>query len=135
MLHQASCVAIGGRGVLMEGAPGIGKTTLALQLIDRGAVLVGDDGVSLSLRGGQVWAAPPPRISGLMEVRNVGLVPFPTTEAPLALILRLVPDAPRYVEAPDQADVLGMPIPRLWFDPAIPAAVLRAEFALARHGL
>lgn len=40
-LHQATCVAIGGRGVLIEGLPGSGKSSLALALIDRGAQLVG----------------------------------------------------------------------------------------------
>jgi len=40
--HQATAVAINGRAVLIEGPPGAGKSTLALALIDRGAVLVGD---------------------------------------------------------------------------------------------
>src|SRR3546814_9666093 len=41
-LH-ASCVAIGGRAVLIEGPSGSGKSDLALRLIDRGAKLVADD--------------------------------------------------------------------------------------------
>ena len=45
---QASCVAVGGRGLLIAGPPGSGKSTLALKLIDRAATLVGDDGVELA---------------------------------------------------------------------------------------
>lgn len=134
MIYQATCIALNGRGLMIEGPPGAGKTTLALQLIDRGAQLVGDDGVTLTVRGGQVWAAPPERIAGLLEVRNVGLLTFPAIEAPVALVLRLASDAPRYVEAAEQVTILDTPVPRLWFDPAIPAAAIRAELALSQYG-
>ena len=77
MLLQATCVAIDGRGVLIRGAPGSGKSSLALALIDRGAVLVGDDGVELSPQGEQLHASPPPNTAGLLEVRNVGLIKLP----------------------------------------------------------
>ena len=46
-LFQASAVAINGRALLIEGEPGAGKSSLALALIDRGAQLIGDDGVAL----------------------------------------------------------------------------------------
>lgn len=134
-LRQATCVAIGGRGVLLEGPPGSGKSTLALELIDRGARLVGDDGVLLTRAEGLVLAAPAPAIAGLIEVRNVGLVPLPACTAPVALWLRLAPDAPRYVERAEAADLLGCRVPRLWFDPVVPAAAIRVELALAHHGL
>ena len=39
---HATTVAIGGRGVLISGPSGSGKSDLALRLIDRGAVLVAD---------------------------------------------------------------------------------------------
>ena len=58
--YQATCVAIGGRAVLIEGEPGSGKSSLALALIDRGAALIGDDGVRLELRGNRLYASPPP---------------------------------------------------------------------------
>jgi serine kinase of HPr protein (carbohydrate metabolism regulator) len=86
-------VAIGGRGVLVTGAPGSGKSALALALIDRGAQLVGDDGVTLEVRDDRAWAAPPPRIAGKLEIRNVGLIDLPTVEVPLALVVRLDRDA------------------------------------------
>lgn len=132
--HQATCVAIGERGVLIEGEPGSGKSSLALALIDRGAILVGDDGVLLEMRDGRLWALPPPHIGGLLEIRNVGLVTFPATPAPLALVLQLDPEAPRHIEAPDRVTLAGLDLPmvRLW--PGSPVLVLRAEWALALHG-
>jgi len=135
ILHQASCVAIGGRGVLIEGPTGSGKSTLALGLIDRGASLVGDDGVRLESRAGRLWALPPPHTEGLIEVRNVGLMRFPSVSAAVALVLRLDPEAPRYVEDAEAIELLGHPLPliRLW--PGSPIMALRAEHALTLHGL
>ncbi|MCP5395871.1 MAG: HPr kinase/phosphatase C-terminal domain-containing protein [Sphingomonadaceae bacterium] len=135
MIRQASCVAIGGRAILLEGPPGSGKSTLALALVDRGATLVGDDGVTLEAKGNSLVASPPPNIAGLLEIRNVGLVPFPVTSAPVALVLALTSDAPRYVEHADTLEIAGCTIPALRFDPAIPAAPIRAEQALIRYGL
>lgn len=133
--HQASCVALGGRAVLIEGPPGSGKSSLALALIDRGATLVGDDGVLLERRGERLWALPPPNITGLLEIRNVGLVRLPAGEAPVALVVRLDPAAPRHVEAAERLELAGaaLPLIRLW--PDTPVLALRSEWALAVHGL
>ena len=132
--HQATCVAIQGRGVLIEGPPGSGKSSLALALIDRGAALIGDDGVLLERRGGRLWALPPPNIAGLLEVRNVGLIELPAEAAPVALVLRLDSEAPRHIEAVGRIDLAGVQLPliRLW--PDSPVLALRAERALALHG-
>jgi serine kinase of HPr protein (carbohydrate metabolism regulator) len=132
--HQASCVAIGGRGVLIEGPPGSGKSSLALALIDRGATLVGDDGVLLEQREGRLWALPPQSIEGLLEIRNVGLARLPALPAELVLALRLDLEAPRHIETAEWIDLAGgrLPLVRLW--PGSPVLALRAEWALALHG-
>lgn len=135
LIHHAGGVAIDGRALLIEGPPGSGKSSLALALIDRGATLIGDDGVTLDLADGRVLASPPPNIAGMLEVRNVGLVRLQAAAAvPVALILRLDPEAPRFIDEAESAELAGLPVPlvRLW--PDSPVLALRAEAALAKYG-
>lgn len=133
VLANVSCVAVGGRGLVIAGPPGSGKSTLALSLIDRGAVLVGDDGVTLALRGNVVWAMPPPNIRGLLEVSGVGLVTMPACEAPVCLVLELGEAAGRLPE-PGLRTLLEVNLPTLAFSRE-GRADLRAEWALRLHGL
>ena len=136
LLHRATGVAIGSRVVLIEGAPGSGKSSLALALIDRGAVLIGDDGVTLQARSGQLFASPPPNVAGLLEVRNLGLLEFPVSSAVrVALIVALDQHAPRFIEAAELIERAGvmLPLVRLW--PSETAPAQKAELALNRYGL
>ncbi len=136
MRLQATCIAIAGRAVLIEGPPGAGKSSLALALIDRGAMLVGDDGVSLEQDGARLVASPVPETAGLLEVRGLGLVTMPALAGvPVALVIALDPDAPRFIEEPEAALRHGasLPLVRLW--PGSPVLALRAELALRTYGL
>ena len=64
---HASCIAIGGKGVLLLGGSGAGKSDLALRLIDDGAALVADDRTLLFVKNGALHAKAPPSIKGLLE--------------------------------------------------------------------
>ncbi|WP_233557060.1 HPr kinase/phosphorylase [Gemmobacter lutimaris] len=73
-LVHGSCVALGGRGLLILGPSGSGKSTLALKLIATGATLVADDQVRLRRAGSGVVASAPERLAGMIEARGVGLL-------------------------------------------------------------
>lgn len=134
--HQASCVAIRGRAILIEGPPGSGKSSLLLALLDRGASLVGDDGVTLEVVAGRLTAAPHPRIAGLVEVRNLGLLRLAEpVVAPVALVLVFDPDAPRFIDSPETCERLGVSLPLIRLDPASPNLPSKAELALVHYGL
>jgi HPr kinase/phosphorylase len=61
--------------LLICGASGTGKSSLALALIALGAELVSDDRVVISKMGSDhIVAAAPPAISGLIEARGLGII-------------------------------------------------------------
>ncbi len=134
--YQATVIAISGRAVLIEGDPGSGKSSLALALIDRGAQLIGDDGVMLAVRQGQLYASPHPNTRGLIEVRNLGIVTMPICEeARAALVLKLDKQAPPFIESAEQTERLGIPLPLVALWPDSPVLAIRAELALTTYGL
>ncbi|MED5545569.1 MAG: HPr kinase/phosphatase C-terminal domain-containing protein [Pseudomonadota bacterium] len=136
LVRQATCVACAGRAILIEGPSGAGKTSLALELIDRGAVLVGDDGVVLEPRAGHLIARPHPRTAGLIEVRNLGILDEPfCAEARVCLHILLDSSAPRFIEKAQGIELAGLVIPSLRLSPESGPMAIKAERALAVHGL
>ncbi|WP_430910148.1 HPr kinase/phosphorylase [Methylobacterium sp. sgz302541] len=119
-LH-ATCVVLGGAGVLIRGESGAGKSVLALQLIDRAredgaaAALVGDDRIRLEAVAGRLVARGHPAVAGLIEMRGIGLCRIASADsAPVRLVVDLVPTAPRMPEPADAYAVFcGIAIPRL----------------------
>ena len=130
-LH-ATCVALDGAGVLLCGAPGSGKSDLALRLIDAGARLVADDRADLGARRGRVWVTAPPEIAGLIEVRGVGVVRLEAlAEVPLALVVDLVAgDAVERLPEPGSRAYLGIPVPVLALAPFQASAAAKVRLAV-----
>ena len=75
-IHGTS-VTIGDQGVLILGPSGSGKSDLALRLIDRGATLISDDRTICNLVNKEIFMFSPSEISGLIEIRGMGLIKVP----------------------------------------------------------
>jgi RNase adaptor protein for sRNA GlmZ degradation len=129
---HGTAVAIGGQGVLLQGAPGAGKSDLALRLIGLGATLVADDQVELVPRDGGLLASPPATIAGLIEVRGVGIRRLTyVADIPLALVVELV-STERVERLPDPAfiELSGISVPRLVLAPFEVSTPLKITIAL-----
>lgn len=112
--YRATAIAIEGKGILLEGPSGVGKSDLALRLINRGATLISDDYVDLKPAGGNLLASPPKNIAGKLEVRGLGIRAFPFVEnIPVGLVIALVP-RPEVPRMPKEKliEILGMPLPK-----------------------
>jgi serine kinase of HPr protein (carbohydrate metabolism regulator) len=132
---HASCVAIGGRGVLIRGASGSGKSDLALRLIDRGARLVSDDYTDLIAAAGRLVASPPATIKGRIEVRGVGIAEVASVAAvPVALVVDLDRRVERLPE-PRAETLAGIDIPAIALAALEASAPIKLETALHLHGL
>lgn len=71
---HACLVLIGGTGVLIIGQSGVGKSEAALELVQRGHVLISDDSV-LIRDGGNIFIGRSPRITqNMLEVRGIGMI-------------------------------------------------------------
>lgn len=104
ILVHSTCVEIDGKGVLLRGSSGSGKSDLAFRLIRSPAQarLVSDDQVVLESEAERLFASAPPVLAGLLELRGLGLVVMPTVaRVQVALAIDLVPrdDVPRLPEA------------------------------------
>lgn len=67
-------ISINGFGVLLEGEAGVGKSETALSLVSKGHKLVADDVVLIKTRGGKLLGEAPDKFSGLLAVRDLGLI-------------------------------------------------------------
>lgn len=89
VLH-GTCVALEGRGLLLTGPAGSGKSGVALQLMAIGASLVADDRAVISKRADRLEVSAPPNISGLIEARGIGILRAePCERATLCAIVKL----------------------------------------------
>ena len=142
MLLHATCLAIGGKGVLLTGPPGSGKSGLALRLIDqpgtgvngtlKTAILVADDQVRIRSEGGRLIAAAPANLAGKLEVRGLGIVTAATSrEVDLALVVRLerAGDIER-VPNDEGLELIGIALPQVSIDATSPSAAARVRAAL-----
>jgi serine kinase of HPr protein (carbohydrate metabolism regulator) len=111
--EHATCVNIGGCGVLLLGPSGSGKSDLALRLIDSGASLVADDRVNLVVKSGQLLASPPAPIAGKIEAYGIGILELPhTQEVAVSIAVDVTPQKTiERLPEPVFFDCLGVRLP------------------------
>ena len=133
-LH-ATCIAIEGRGVLLRGASGAGKSDLALRLIDQGADLVADDQVDLFEVDGRLMATVPAAIAGRMEVRGIGVITMPyLPSAEVVLLVDLVaPEAVERMPEPSFCRLGRFDVPALALAPFEASAAAKIRLAVRRQ--
>jgi HPr kinase/phosphorylase len=149
-LH-ATTVSLNGTAVMIRGASGMGKSDLALQLLEStgngltgqpiNTVLVADDQTILSRRGEIIYASCPDTIAGLLEVRGHDVLQVEAVQN-LPLVLVLVVDlrpSAQIERLPQPEDmltqILGLAIPNIMIDPAKASAASRLRVAWARLAL
>jgi serine kinase of HPr protein (carbohydrate metabolism regulator) len=125
------------RGVLIEGPSGAGKSDMALRAIEAGWTLVADDRTLIWTSDGRLFGRSPDAISGLIEVRGVGVIaasvrPF----AEIGLIARCVSDelVERFPDAVSET-WLGCDTPRINLAALEPSALAKLNRALTHLGL
>ena len=88
-----------GVGVLLMGESGMGKSETALELIDKGHVLISDDRVDVQHIHNSIIGHAPEMTRGFLEIRGIGIVPVEKIfgasalddSAQVELVIKLVP--------------------------------------------
>lgn len=121
---------------MIQGPSGIGKSDLALRLMDQGWSLVADDWTRVWASGGALYGAAPSRICGLLEVRGVGILTLgsgyktrPLTQ--LSLAVTATHDELERLPQPDLWRYHGVAIAHLRLDPRPASASLALCAAFA----
>ena len=84
------------KGVLIEGASGVGKSDLALRAFELGFTLVADDRTRVWASQGRLFGCSPAPIAGMIEVRGVDVLRVPCRSMVEILLVAacLAADAP-----------------------------------------
>ena len=122
-------LAVMNTGVLITGASGVGKSEVALDLVQRGHQLVADDAVDIYRReGAELVGECSPTLKGYVEIRGLGIINIEKMFGPasvldsyrLQLIINLRDATNKEIRSLDRlqpslemVEILGVKVPRL----------------------
>jgi serine kinase of HPr protein (carbohydrate metabolism regulator) len=144
---HATCIAVDGKGALLVGPSGSGKSDLALRCITQTSTidgrpmlagLVADDQVVLERRGDRIWGRAPDTIRGKLEVRGLGIVEvssLPEAQIKVVIELKARDTIPRLPDPPGTTELLGQSLPVLAvapFEASTPTKILLALIRVSR---
>jgi HPr kinase/phosphorylase len=123
-----------GEGVLLQGSTGVGKSDLALGLIDRGHTLVADDLVEFDVEQDKLLGRAPAGMEGFIEIRGLGVINLVelygvhvmSDNVPLSLVLQLE-------NQPVDTDDRLMPVESPWQLAHIKVPAWRLPYAHQRY--
>lgn len=116
---HASCLELDKRGILFVGDSGAGKSDMVLRLIEeKKAHLVADDRVDIKKYKEQIIASCPNNIKGLLEVRGIGIVKYPSKpKTVIQLVVRLSNLPTERIPEEDFFVFEGVKIPQVTINP------------------
>jgi HPr kinase/phosphorylase len=140
---HGTAIALGGKAALIRGAPGSGKSDLALRclavaptaLIPCPVTLVADDRVNLRRSGDRLLAEAPAAIRGKLEVRGLGVLSVPSTAGAEIVLVADICALEKIERLPDPAPVtelLGIRVPLMHIAPFAASAPVKLLLALAQ---
>lgn len=123
-----------GKGIFICGEAGVGKSSLALELLQHGAALIADDVVDFVLENNQLIAHCPAPLTNLLHTRELGLLDIrqlfgntccqPSAKVDICLELRSEPHNNVTLVSPfTRKQILGNPLPHICLSPHNPATL------------
>ena len=120
-------LSIYGKGVLIRGESGMGKSEIALELIKRGHLLVADDRVDCDRIHNKIVGKAPELLSGMLEIRGIGIINvarmfgvssvLPKTQVDFQVNLEMWKPDQDYdrvgIEEKKHENILGVDIPKI----------------------
>lgn len=114
---HATLITLNEKGILITGKSGTGKSDVALRMImEKNATLIADDRVNVECIDGRLYGSAPQKTTGLLEVRNIGIVQFDfKNKCEIVLCVELCTDRKELERLPNDeyVDFLGVSLTKL----------------------
>ena len=134
MVLHASSIDVAGKGALIVGKSGFGKSSLAIKLIALGADLVSDDQTLLKRIDKKIFLSKPKTTPNAIEARGLGLISIPPVQkSELFYFVELTSESSARLPPVYNNFCFGVPIRLIYFNPL--NGNIEALFLMLKHGL